>query len=607
MSDLDLSEFEKWIFEDDTHLWHPEWETELCRLFRKRGKELSRGTVARICDRLLLGPPRGLYRAEISSEDWEHIRKTEIYKRVAALAEGGAELSHELAPCIAAAQQWAAQQRQHWQKHGFPLNEDGIPGSILRHGPRLDIRSLLDVPTDEVARQLRTYRDEFGSQTENRQVFAEFVCQRPRRAVEVVEAILEEKDRPVDLLAGFWSGLWKADAEAVAKVLPSLVGLIERAPEILEGAAATSFGVFLETVARHELGDDERCFFELWDAALDRVPSLVPPEGEQVLKLDRALNDLGGMLTEALVQRLVKRPIKRGSDLPGDLKSRFDRLISSENLRAVYARIVLAQRLWWLHAIAPEWAREQLLARTKWQTDQSEAETAALWSAYFHLPRWDLDLLAAFKCDFLETLRRRDLFDEPIFRNACQLFASMSLEAEGSFSKGEITHALADMGDLGAQHVLDYYLHSFRDSQDEAAELWRRKVGPWIERYWPADTKFRSQELLSRLCEMALLSGDAFPDALAALKKKTFLGQLKPNDGIWWRLTREDARSRATLLKHPREALEFLWHIVPDMPPAVFVPAKTDLRELVEELAQKIIPLGTSDQERLDRLRDRLS
>ncbi len=43
------------------------------------------------------------------------------------------------------------------------------------------------------------------------------------------------------------------------------------------------------------------------------------------------------------------------------------------------------------------------------------------------------------------------------------------------------------------------------------------------------------------------------------------------------------------------------------MPPAVFVPAKTNLRKLVEELAQKIIPLGTSDQERLDRLRDRLS
>ena len=607
MSGLDLPEFESWILEDESHLWLREWKAELCRVFRKRGKDLSRETVARICDRLLLGPPRELYRAEIAPEEWENIRKAEIYTRLSALADGQANLPAECLSSVRDARQWNVQRRRRLEELGLPVNEDGVAGISVGDGSRPDAQSLLDVPAEEVARQLCIYRDEFGSQTENWLLFAEFVRQRPERAVEVVTAILKEEDRPADLLTGFWSGLGKADENTVKGCLGEIAKLVEEVEEMLGADVASAFGTFLIAMAAADLGDEENPFRDLWDIAFERLPSLNGPEDDKRLELDRALTDLGGKLAEALVQRLAKRSLQRGSGLPEDLKLRFDRLISSDNPRAAYARIVLAQRLWWLHAIAPEWTYERLLTRMKWQTSQNESETAALWSAYLHSPRWDLDLLTTFKPDFLGTLKRCDLFDEPIFENACQLFASMSLEVQISFSKNEITLALADMGASGAKHVLGYYLYSLRDARDGAAALWRRKIGPWIDEYWPAAAEFRSPDLLSRLCEMVLLSGDAFPEALATLKNKALLGKLKSDDGIWWRLTRGDPRGRTTLLNYPREALEFLWRTIPDMPPATFAPAKTDLRKLVDEIVGEIASLSTNDQERLNQLRERLS
>jgi hypothetical protein len=54
-----------------------------------------------------------------------------------------------------------------------------------------------------------------------------------------------------------------------------------------------------------------------------------------------------------------------------------------------------------------------------------------LWSTHFRYGRWSLDLMAAFKNDFLMTLEKGETLDHEAYRSACWRFAALGIDRPG--------------------------------------------------------------------------------------------------------------------------------------------------------------------------------
>ena len=82
-----------WLLANDRRwLWTAFAKRELCRLLVLQGKSLSPRELRALEDAILQGPPRDLYKRDISQEDWNYIVDRSVWLRLAKLKASGAKL-----------------------------------------------------------------------------------------------------------------------------------------------------------------------------------------------------------------------------------------------------------------------------------------------------------------------------------------------------------------------------------------------------------------------------------------------------------------------------------------------------------------------------------
>lgn len=74
---------------------------------------------------------------------------------------------------------------------------------------------------------------------------------------------------------------------------------------------------------------------------------------------------------------------------------------------------------------------------------------------------------------------------------------------------------------------------------DRAEEQWTKRVGPFIDRFWPQDNAHKSPAVSAAFSQLVLKTGEAFPDAVAATKK--FLMASRDYDMFPYKLREERA------------------------------------------------------------------
>lgn len=229
--------------------------------------------------------------------------------------------------------------------------------------------------------------------------------------------------------------------------------------------------------------------------------------------LTEALSAPAGRLAEVLIKKLKKSDC--GSEMPRDMRTRFDKLTDAEGRFGTLARVRFAAELSLLFERAPQWSADKVVPLFGW----SSPEAALMWSArrysnYIGSP----ELFGLMKVPFLALFERTDVSDGDRETYADWLAAMIiANQAENSgypLSPAEARSALRKAGSASLNHVghrLAVYMQK-ADPKDKIA-TWRNVVGPVFESIWPLDIELQTSATTFKLVQILRATGAAFPEA----------------------------------------------------------------------------------------------
>ena len=173
-------------------------------------------------------------------------------------------------------------------------------------------------------------------------------------------------------------------------------------------------------------------------------------------------------------------------------------------------------------ALDQEWAKRWLVPLLD---PEDSAQAANLWYAFGWSRTIGPDLLQAIKAPFLEVLRDGEVAARTE-HNLTSIFIAVCLEAPNELTHEEISSVVSAMSERELKAVLECLTQRLIGEPSEQAQLWREKVGPWLETYWPAAEARNTAATSNAMVNMLVVCGDAFPEAA-----RWSLNYLRPTEG----------------------------------------------------------------------------
>ena len=509
-------------------LWGIHTQRETLRFLRKRGKDIPKESLARLIEEILEGPPRSLYRQDIPEDTWKELRDRAIRLRLGKLAESGVELparhqeTYNLIPPL----QWDIHPGQPLGDHPEEFVSVQYAVETIDHFGANEADPVIDFANVSVEQFIEWTETQTGMSWRCGGGWPEFLKSNTELAVNLLRGASSKGKWPISPWYAMLRLLGdKKETEVPADVLQrEAADLLVAMP--LETLAKLDFPAseWLGEV-RTKLGEKTRR--ALWGAIWDASLMGEPPEGK--LDFSSAINHAGGILGEILWKELTdiipKVSAGENPGFPEPLRPDFERIAEDDRPAGKLARVNLAPYLIWLYRIAPDWSERAFFRRM--DIDDGKAFDPYLWEGYLWNPRCTDDLLAAFKPLLLKVLesfdRLRESVRDTVCRNGVTLFIHMAIPPDRGIDTEE---AKGVLWNIGTERLAEA-ARTLRDMLDGAGEksgaLWRDTIGPWFARAWPRRSKDKSPELSEQLAWMAMESGDAFPQAVAAIE-----GILKP-------------------------------------------------------------------------------
>jgi hypothetical protein len=306
-------------------------------------------------------------------------------------------------------------------------------------------------------------------------------------------------------------------ATADVSLLSPLLKLCQNFPQIPEYAPSGVAQCVEAFAANPDIQEHDADFWSLWELAWQKAVDAADaePTGREIPDVCST----GGRLCEALFARLGSSPLKRGDGFPAGLAPRFDEVANGCSDAHRDARVVLAMRLLFLYAIAPDWTRVNLIDRM--HPDRGREEASRLWRGYLLNPRYEVSLLEALKPCLLALLGQKDSIPEP--RTLFSLFADMLLHLKTSFSNNEVNRAFDAMAPEGLAACLSQWRRTLEHVGDKAAELWTGSVQPLIEHHWPGARDKVTEKTSEEMTRLLLATREAFPQALSLVQGRRLL------------------------------------------------------------------------------------
>ncbi|MGB4952244.1 MAG: hypothetical protein WBO55_16605 [Rhizobiaceae bacterium] len=304
-------------------------------------------------------------------------------------------------------------------------------------------------------------------------------------------------------------------------------------------------------------------YLEIWDRIW--VAFAKDPSEERAPRdaFGYAINDPAGKLTEVLLKYLWPKEAKVGGGIPQELADRLKKIVQRTNHEVIDASsVIVASRAAVLHAVAPEFAKSNVLPLLSWEANPN---AAAYWEAFLWPERISPDFFKLVEKDCLAALRAPNRFDEDVYKRLCQIFllASMKFRATSK----EVTREILDViGAKGLEHMSSFIRSRMLNSKEYAAGYWHQTVRPWIDTHWPRDAAKQTSHTMEDFAMIAVYSNASFPKALSWLDDNGLLGETPTASTILFSLkkregnTHEDFKNSSTLPERfPKEVLHLLW------------------------------------------------
>ncbi len=285
---------------------------------------------------------------------------------------------------------------------------------------------------------------------------------------------------------------------------------------------------YVKLIAKNYEITREKDFSNFWSRVwriIDRKNSRFQRDSEL---LTRAINSLAGEMTVAALIRLWKYPKQYSTGLPIEVRRYFDEIAAASD--GHYGRVILATELLFLYETDQKWTQDNLISRL---SSVEKVESQELWLAYSSTQSIGPNLLAAIKYPFIEMLSndklRSDAHGHLLNEYLAQLFMSAYFYTPAnSFNEDEkkrIAQSIS-LSEEMLESVLSYINERIAGNKDERAKIWRRKIEPWLNEYWPKSSQYNTRRMSEIMLEIIANCGSAYIEAA-----EWFMNDLKPTKG----------------------------------------------------------------------------
>lgn len=284
-----------------------------------------------------------------------------------------------------------------------------------------------------------------------------------------------------------------------------------------------------------------------------------PPHSIPDDMLSSAINSAKGRATEALLIQWGNSGPQKNQGLPDYLKKSFTSIATQSQPYFQEARCILCSRLVFFFQVDPEWTTQRLIPLFDWSVSEPEAKAA--WEGFLWSPRLYRPLLEKMKPSFLETVNHYDKISPDLRDEYATLLTHVALDRRGVFTEAALRKAFSALPESGLLKSLQCLIWIMKDDPAHAATLWKNRVIPLLAKVWPWGRLWREEEseYQSKLTELCLATGDAFPDAVKRLSPRLKLDNMP---GLHLYGLAHDEKESIYCEKFPEDVLHLLFVII---------------------------------------------
>ena len=495
----------------DKAFWKKDYRRELLHLLKRRWHELPSDKRELVEQRLVNG--RARYDRE-SEEDFEQRRAGESATVLGWLINQGCELGRETRSVLPSLRSADPRWRPEWDETADESRE----GRLISIETDSDPSLIIDAPLGQIIPLARQHTGRTFSEPFDRRPFDGLVEQRPVRAV----AALTHAARRGDYPAEFWRSALRKWPDEAPHRLSWLFGarLARLSPKIVVELRDSMFEWLRKHLPKLAAQDQSRAL-SIFDELLEKLftgEAEVEQSGEYQDRSRKTYNHAVSApvskATELLLELLNSQRPKEGSGVPPEIKSRLERLFDAPGEGADHAVYVVVSQLRWLDYIDPEWVRTKIIP---WFDLEHPASEPA-WNGFVYsngLPK--PELFSLIKSDFLNMIvhaARRNWDDHSLqkLHEFIVLGCFWHQDNDAYITFEEARQVLQKTNASGRA----YSLWSFTRIVEEN-HAWRRFGKPFLEKAWPKESHFQTEQTSQHLVDLAERAGDFFPEVVRAI------------------------------------------------------------------------------------------
>ena len=330
-----------------------------------------------------------------------------------------------------------------------------------------------------------------------------------------------------------------------------------------------------------------------------------------------ALNSKLGRLSQAIFRVLWShfsyRKMKKNEKLPEEIKTYFKVIIKQGSLKDTFVLYHFGSYLWDLWFLDKEWVNTNLIELMNW--NEKENLCKALWTGWLYHPKWSPDFLLDFKNEILQLILNREKLYKTNQQNVnkqgvCENIASIIFIASGGreieniFTDKELKKLIQSMDVDILESLSRQMWQALEDSGNKSSNLWSEKIKPWIEKFWPPQTKLKNSQIAESLSLLILHCGNKLPEALNILKDK-IEGVIDKKSYIAYYIIKNEKNEQQHkqdleyIYNYPKELLQLLNWNFPKNEINQYMGGK-EIKQILEKLKQKYLEIEkNSDYKKL--------
>ncbi|MFC1682733.1 SIR2 family protein [Candidatus Zixiibacteriota bacterium] len=488
-------------------IWSVETRREVFRLLAVLWSQLDMEGTNRLIGIILEGPPREMFKADLTQDQWKFRVEREIWLMLAKLENFGRALpaaaEEALNELVSKHEDWILHEGERDEfVHWFETR--------IGHEVDITIDKLFSKTVPEIVEFLSSPSRQYG---EGRIALFRAGCKGYReKVIEVFSYLSTNENWHRHIwqagLMGFTDideNTWEAVSPLLVKANPELYREIGWAIARWTRKNAAS----LEGGSREEIS-----FWSIFTSTLENTSDDEKPNRAQ-RAIDFAINHPVGIITEALMDRFSVYNLKVGQGIPeGSLQACVNRLLPSGAQSLLAGKIILASRLPFFHAVDTEWTEKNLIPLFNWKESKL---VAWIWQGYLFSPRISIDLANALKEHMIGAIEHISQLGV-LAGKLCQLFTFVCLEYPEVYKLQEHQNALNAMGKKDLVHVAELFWRIIRDDAGSADNYWRNRIQPFIKKAWPKGIEFISEKSSKYLALTVIELEVAFGEAINSIK-----------------------------------------------------------------------------------------